>query len=204
MIVQDIALLNGETAWINLAQTARLLGVDRSTLSKQAHAGRVRYEKLGLGRGQLVVSPAEVLRLADIYRRVPMREVKKNLAHELAVYMSSDEETVIRALDELHASVTEASAQSRQPEDDVITAVRSTRVDRAEGRSMETSTEPSATVSVINLGRLHPRRMQDEDVPSETLLQAIDRRHPQQPNMQIVDSNSPIIDLGRLRPGKRL
>jgi hypothetical protein len=203
MKAQKVALLDRETAWINLAQTARLLGVDRSTLSKQAQAGNVRCVKVGLGRGQLVVSPVEVLRLASVYRRVPLKEVKQKLAREMAVHTVSDEGAVMRALEQLHLSGTEAPVPLYQQEDDVITIVPTRTAERADKESLATIVDPSVTTPVIDLGRLRPRRVPEDDVPSEGLLQAIDARRPRQPQLEMVTLNPTVVDLGRPRPGKR-
>lgn len=180
-MARDVALLEREGAWTNLAQTARLLGVDRSTLSKHAQAGHVHCVKVGLGRGQLVVPPREVLRLARVYRRVPIQEVQQKLAHEVAVHTFSDEEAVMHALEQLQG-----------------------RNEWTEGESAARAVDQAAAAPVINLGRLRPRRAREEDVPAAGFLEAIDRRHPRQPQIRVTDPNPPVIDLGRLRPGRRL
>jgi hypothetical protein len=165
-LVDDAFMLDREAVWPNLAQTARLLDVDRSTLTKQAHAGHVRHVKLGLGRGQLVVPPAEVLRLAAVYRRVSITEVRRNLAREMAAHTTSSEEAFLHALERLERSSTTTEPPvidlgrlrpRRVHADDLPPADLLEAIDRRRPRQprMETS-EPDPPV--VDLGRLRPVR----------------------------------------------
>ena len=94
----DVAAWDDERAWPNFSQTAALLHLDRSALTKQARSGRVRYVARGLGRGERIVPPVEVVRLARIYRRVPVEDVVISLAHWIAVRVPLDAEDVLSSL----------------------------------------------------------------------------------------------------------
>jgi len=43
--------------WPDFSQTAGMVGLTKSTLSKRANAGQIEYQVLGLGRGRHVLSP---------------------------------------------------------------------------------------------------------------------------------------------------
>lgn len=188
--------------WITLGETARLVGVDRSTLSKQARAGRVRCVRVGLGRGQLVVSPAEVLRLAGLYRRVPMKEVQSKLAHELAVKTHQSDEAISQTLARLDILEVVAAARTRRKEAEDVTGSFQPWTDEP-SESLVATTSASAPTTSIYLGRLRPRRVADTDLPSVDLLRALDLRRPRPPEPRIVGSPPATLDFGKLWPGRR-
>lgn len=61
-------------AWPSQRDAARMLGVDESTLSRRSDVERERY-----GERELRLPPAEVLRLADAYRRRSVNAVAADL-----------------------------------------------------------------------------------------------------------------------------
>ncbi|MGH2457969.1 MAG: hypothetical protein ACRDIY_03785 [Chloroflexota bacterium] len=90
-----------ERVWPNFACTAALLHLDRSALTKQARLGRIRYLARGLGRGERIVPPIEVIRLARIYRRVPVDDVMDGLAGWMADRFLLDTDEVLLHLRQL-------------------------------------------------------------------------------------------------------
>lgn len=197
---QDV--LERESAWLNLAGAARLLSVNRSTLSKQAQAGRVRHVRLGLGRGEIRVSPAEVLRLASVYQRVSLDAVRRALARELASRLSVSENELLTSLEGLSTSVTVAprvATKSRPQHRSVSRAQRGARVSvpaRRRGRRVK---EPP----VVDLGWLEPRLATVGEMASSELVRALDALRPQKLDVRIVDSEPETISLGDLQPGER-
>ena len=188
-----------EQAWPNFAQTADLLGVDRSTLTKQARAGRFRFVTRGIGRGERLVPTTEVIRLALAYRRVPVEDTLRRLARQIALRAPIIEEA--RVLDELHrlpvftcartVGLLEGMARPR-PEDAM-----------AEGPGAPRSLASADQGRVVPLGRLRPRAMREDELPTEGLSEALDARRPREPQAHILARKPRVVRLGRLRPGAR-
>jgi hypothetical protein len=93
-------ILQDEQSWPNLSTAARLLGVSKATLSKQAKSGRVAVRVVGLGRGSKhILSPQEVLRLGRSFGRVPPATLRLHLAELLAARQDLPTQTLLRELD---------------------------------------------------------------------------------------------------------
>jgi hypothetical protein len=96
---RDVQTALAEPAvWPNLSQAARMIGLTKSTLSKQAHAGRIEYEVVGLGQGPHVLPPLEVLRIGSRYRRVPEETLVDRLADFLTPRLHTDSSVIRHVL----------------------------------------------------------------------------------------------------------
>lgn len=96
---RDVQAALAEPAfWPNLSQAAGIVGLTKGTLSKQAHAGHIEYRVLGLGRGLLVLPPAEILRLGNRYQRVPAATLVARLSDFFAPRLCADSEVMQRVL----------------------------------------------------------------------------------------------------------
>jgi hypothetical protein len=72
------------TNWPSLSDAAGMLRLHRATLSRQVQRGNIAAQAVGLGHGKRLVSPAEVLRLGQLYRRVPQGVLEQDLARYVA------------------------------------------------------------------------------------------------------------------------
>lgn len=82
--------LSEPISWPNLSQAAGITGLSKSTLSKQAQAGKITSEALGFGRGERVLPPAEVLRIGYRYHRISQAMLVERLARFLSTRLSID------------------------------------------------------------------------------------------------------------------
>lgn len=73
------------TVWPSLSDVAAMLRLNKATLSRHAQRGHLVSQALGLGRSKRVVPPGEVLRLGELYQRVP----RAVLTHELAAFVAA-------------------------------------------------------------------------------------------------------------------
>jgi hypothetical protein len=78
------------TTWPSLSDAAGMLHVHKATLSRQAQRGNVAAQVVGFGSGKRLVSPAEVLRLGRLYRRVPQAVLERDLGVYVAERTRSD------------------------------------------------------------------------------------------------------------------
>jgi len=77
-----------------------MLGLNKATLSRHASHGDIAFQPVGFGRGK-AIPPEEVLRLGSIYRRVPLPDLRHNLASFVAERAHANVETVGHSLEEL-------------------------------------------------------------------------------------------------------
>ncbi len=92
------ALLDDRQAWPDISETARILGLSKSTISKQARKGRVQTTPVGLGRGRRsIISPQGVLYLGDRYQ-MSSHVIEERLAEVMAKRLRQDTSLVRRAL----------------------------------------------------------------------------------------------------------
>lgn len=198
-------VLDRQSAWPNLAGVARLLGIDRSTLSKQARSGRVSCIRLGLGRGEVRISPAEVLRLASVYQRVAIGTVRQALARELAARLSLPEEALFLDLEGLAPP---EGAAAPYPAFGLGSRVREIPPRGRSGRRRRVAVPRARQsagvrpVPIVDLGWLEPGLLTPDDLPSSDFVRALDALRPHELDIRIVDPEPEVISLGDLQPGE--
>ncbi|TAK30655.1 MAG: hypothetical protein EPO21_19110 [Chloroflexota bacterium] len=150
---QAADVLRNRAKWPTLSKTARLIQVHPSTLNKQVTEGRIRYVRLGLGRGTLHVPPVEVLRLAEAFGRTTVENVRSNLAHEVAKGSSLDEAVILQELVNLCSS----------PEEGVLGTLRPSGIDtqRGDAETNDADLQLSSGTPVRRVVRREDRR----DIP---------------------------------------
>lgn len=176
---------NDERAWTNFAQTAGLLQIDRSTLTKQAQRGRVDFVVRGMGRGERLVPTVETVRLAHIYRRVPTDKVLDNLASWIAERVLLRVDDILTGLRELADVAVNETDEAAPP-----------RV--ADGERRE-----SGHPRIVPLGRLRPQQMRVDDFPAPGLAEALASRRLAERRVRVIEREPKVVQLGRLRPGGR-
>jgi hypothetical protein len=188
-----------ETTWPNMTQVARLIGVNKSTLSKQADKGRVAFVSCGLGRGERLIPITEAMRLALVYRKVPMEEFVIALARQAAARSGVDENLMLSSFQDLAKKIKSLI------QDKSTMPASSTVIDNRQVAVRETvAMKPTAGTSIHrNAGRLRPRVMAESEFPPASLVEAMDSRSPHKHQAQIVQKNAKVVKLGKLRPGNR-
>ena len=111
------SLLENCQAWPDMSETARILGLSKSTISKQARKGRIPTTPVGLGRGRrYIISPHVVLDLGDRYQ-ISSRVIEERLAEVMAKRLRQDTSLIRRAL---RTSALTMRSQGGMIEDDHI------------------------------------------------------------------------------------
>ena len=176
--------------WPNCSQAARLIGVNQATLSRQIKEGRVSGRRSGFGKGVLLLSPAEVLRVAMIYGRVPLDDLKRSLASTTATKLGltqPDEMPPKELIEELVAGLERLPIDESTP----IT-MQGTTMQSAVKANSNRATDPR---------RMQPRRVRRGEIPTADTLRALDSIRPMKRRVEIVPAK--VIDLGRKQPGRK-
>ncbi len=91
-------LLENRQAWPDISETAKILGLSKSTISKQAKKGRIQTTPVGLGRGRrYIIPPHVVLYLGDRYQ-ISSHVIEKKLAEVMANRVQQDSSLILHAL----------------------------------------------------------------------------------------------------------
>lgn len=180
-----------ERTWPTQAETARLVALSPSAISKQAGKGQVVRVYRGIGRKKTcLVPPREVLRLASATGRVPVAEVKRNMAEAVARRFQADVRTLLRELDHMEESpepITEPTQGGAVMRD----------------QSSPNVTEPRTKAREINLGRILPRVTHESEAMSASLVTALDEVRPQELPFRPGERKAREVNLGKMRPGFR-
>ncbi len=96
--------------WPSLSDAAAMLGLHKTTISRHARRGKIAARSMGLGRGRRAVPPVEVLRLGQIYRRIPMADLEHHLAIFVAGRAHADATAIERDLTTAVARLTSVEA----------------------------------------------------------------------------------------------
>ncbi len=192
-------------SWPTFAQAARLLAIDRSTLSKLARTRYFIFVSSGPRCTERRISPVDVVRLAEDYRRVPLGNVKQELVRNAADTFLVEESELLSGLDNLvRARQTELSPPLKAPRPHVE-EISQRRTSDVTGRmSTENRFAEDARVSrEIDLGALQPRIVSREGFPSPEFVASLDRRTLRHVDFVVDRSARQEIDLGPLPPGRR-
>lgn len=180
-----------ERTWPTQAEAARLLAMTPSALSKQARKGRVACTYRGIGKKKsCLVSPGEVLRLALDTGRVPVSQVKEELARSVARRFRVDPGVLLRELDCLEESRGAVTGLTQGAIAMESTQSSSVAVPRTKARE-------------INLGRIRPLVIRESEATLASMGTAQDETRRRELPFKPGERKAREVNLGKMRPGFR-
>lgn len=185
-----LAVWENADNWLNCSQVARILHVNQATLSKHIRKGRVASVRLGLGKGIVLIPPAEIVRLAAAYGRVQPETLKRDLARTVVTKIDLTEEELIEGLNKLpEVALLHSPDPTRKQTDHEDNKMRKVR--------------HKGDIHEVDLGRMRPQRAHRDDVPTGSMVRSLESVRPMKRHLVIETRGAKEVDMGRMRPGKK-